>query len=68
MSILEEEAKEKTIGRVVFIHANNESAAITLQQEFQEKHPEIESMVSYFGPVLGTHLGEGAIGVTWYTV
>ena len=67
MNMLEEDAKTKKIVRVVFIHANNESAAIKLRDEFAEKHPEVESIISYFGPVIGTHLGEGSIGVSWYT-
>ena len=32
-----------------------------LQQEF----PDIRFELSYFGPVIGTHLGEGALGLTW---
>lgn len=68
MSMLEEDAQAKIISRVVFIHANNESAVTKLQAEFTEKHPEVETIISYFGPVLGTHLGEGAVGVSWYTM
>jgi fatty acid-binding protein DegV len=26
----------------------------------------VEFIISYFGPVIGTHLGEGALGLTWY--
>ena len=67
MNMLEEDANTKKIVRVVFIHANNESTAIKLRESFAEKHPEVESIISYFGPVIGTHLGEGSIGVSWYT-
>lgn len=65
MSMLEEDATNNKIKWVVFIHANNESSAIELRDEFLEKFPEQETMISYFGPVIGTHLGEGAIGVGW---
>lgn len=68
LSIMDEEASKNTIERVAFIHANDEASAIQLQKEFEENHPDIESVISYFGPVIGTHLGEGALGATWYTV
>src|SRR5699024_11288643 len=67
MSMIDAEAAENTIERVAFIHANNEESALQLQKEFQQRHPNIESVISYFGPVIGTHLGEGALGATWYT-
>lgn len=67
MSMLEEDTINKKVKKVVFIHANNEEAATKLHDEFKEKHPNIETIMSYFGPVLGTHLGEGALGVSWYT-
>lgn len=67
MSMLEDEAVNKKIVRVVFIHANNEAVVTKLQEDFAENYPEIESIISYFGPVIGTHLGEGSIGVCWYT-
>src|SRR5699024_11245803 len=62
MSMIDAEAAENTIERVAFIHANNEESALQLQKEFQQRHPNIESVISYFGPVIGTHLGEGALG------
>lgn len=66
MSMLEDDAQTKRVKRVVFIHANNEPSALQLRDDFQEKHPEIETIISHFGPVIGTHLGEGSIGVSWY--
>lgn len=66
MGMLEEEAAKGKNLRVVFIHANNEEAAAELQDDFLSKYPSAETMISYFGPVIGTHLGEGAIGVGWY--
>lgn len=52
--------------RVVVIHGHVEPAAITLKEELTAKYNNIEVSISYFGPVIGTHLGEGAIGVCWY--
>lgn len=67
MSMLEEDIKQTEVKRVVFIHANNLPKAEAMQQEFSRKHPEIETIISYFGPVIGTHLGEGSLGVSWYS-
>ncbi|HLS06687.1 MAG TPA: DegV family protein [Bacillota bacterium] len=66
-SMLEEDVKTKGVTRVMFIHANDQTSAIQLQEQFSQKYPDIETMVSYFGPVIGTHLGEGAVGIAWYT-
>lgn len=67
VGMLEEEARKGKDLKVVFIHANDEHAASDLRDEFAKKYPASETMISYFGPVIGTHLGEGAIGVSWYT-
>jgi len=47
------------------IHANCEEEAKAWMDELDEKYPNVEFQLSYFGPVIGTHLGEGSIGVTW---
>ncbi|TQS75083.1 DegV family protein [Ornithinibacillus gellani] len=52
--------------RVVVIHGHDEPAAIALKEELMAKYTNLEVSISYFGPVIGTHLGEGAIGVCWY--
>lgn len=68
MGMLDDRVKQGKVKRVVFIHANDEDAALALESEFKEKHPNIETMISYFGPVIGTHLGEKSLGAAWYTV
>lgn len=65
--MLEDDIKAKGVTRVMFIHANAEAAAKDLEKQFKEKHQAIETMISYFGPVIGTHLGEGSLGIAWYT-
>lgn len=67
MSMLEEDSKNKRVARVVFIHANNKNAATKLRDKYREDFPDVETIISYFGPVIGTHLGEGSVGVAWYT-
>lgn len=66
MGMLEADAEKGKELNVVFIHANNEASAEELRDSFQKKYPAMQTSISYFGPVIGTHLGEGAIGVGWY--
>ncbi|GAA0337067.1 DegV family protein [Oceanobacillus oncorhynchi subsp. oncorhynchi] len=66
LGMLEEEVDAGKELRVVFIHGNDRTYAEKLEADFKEKHPEIETSISYFGPVIGTHLGQGAVGVAWY--
>ncbi|WP_156288298.1 DegV family protein [Oceanobacillus salinisoli] len=66
MGMLEEDAAKGKELKVAFIHANDEQTAMDLQKAFSEKYPTMDTTISYFGPVIGTHLGEGAIGVGWY--
>src|SRR5699024_5970807 len=65
MSMIDAEAAENTIERVACIHANNEESALQLQKELQQRHHSMESVISYVGPGMGTHLGEAALGATW---
>ncbi|WP_337020326.1 DegV family protein [Oceanobacillus massiliensis] len=66
MGMLEADAEKGKELNVVFIHANNEASAAELRDSFQKKYPAMQTSISYFGPVIGTHLGEGAIGIGWY--
>ena len=34
----------------------------------QEQYPKLRTSLAYFGPVVGTHLGEGALGFSWDSV
>jgi DegV family protein with EDD domain len=47
------------------IHGNREVEALAFKQELEKKYPHVEFYLSYFGPVIGTHLGEGAMGLGW---
>lgn len=51
--------------RLIVIHANDETAAIQWQTKLAEKYPAYPVDISYFGPVIGTHLGERAIALAW---
>lgn len=65
LSMLEEQAEKQKSMRVVFIATERDDAR-KLETAFKDKYPDIETSVSYFGPVIGTHLGEGSIGAAWY--
>lgn len=45
------------------IHANNLEVAKIEKAKLQEKYPEAQITIGHFGPVIGTHLGEKAIGI-----
>lgn len=51
--------------QAAIIHANNEAEAIEWKKEMEQQYPNAEFVLSYFGAVIGTHLGEGAMGLGW---
>lgn len=51
--------------QAAIIHANREEEAREWKSELEILYPNVEFMISYFGPVIGTHLGEGAMGLGW---
>src|SRR5699024_2623729 len=61
-----ERHKGKPVTAVV-IHSNAEAEAEEWLAALREKHPEVTFRLSYFGPVIGTHLGEGALGLGYTT-
>ncbi|KRM72639.1 DegV family protein [Lacticaseibacillus brantae] len=51
--------------RAMVIHANDLPAAEAWKAELEQKFPDVTFDISYFGPVIGTHLGEKAIAIAW---
>ena len=51
--------------QAVVIHANCEADADEWIAELSAKYPTVSFTKSYFGAVIGTHLGEGAIAMGW---
>ena len=47
------------------IHGNIPEKGQAWLEHLQQEFPDIRFELSYFGPVIGTHLGEGALGLTW---
>lgn len=51
--------------RATVLHSDVETKAKAIYNEMIVKYPEVEWDVSEFGPVLGTHLGPGALAIVW---
>ncbi|MFE6166382.1 DegV family protein [Viridibacillus arvi] len=60
----EDAAKYDRLDAVV-IHGNCENEAKEWMATLQDKFPNVNVKLSYFGPVIGTHLGEGSMGLGW---
>lgn len=51
--------------RGIIVHANAEKAGKEWMEKLQADHPDINFELSYFGPVVGVHLGQGALALAW---
>ncbi|KGR80101.1 DegV family protein [Ureibacillus manganicus] len=60
----EDAVKYKRLEGVV-IHANCEAEGKEWMNELADRYPNVSFSLSYFGPVIGTHLGEGSLGLAW---
>lgn len=66
--MLQEDANKYAKLQATIIHANNEQEAITWKNELVALLPNVQFTISYFGPVIGTHLGEGSMGLGWVKI
>lgn len=66
LGMLNEDIEKGFDLKVAIIHANHEQSAMDIRNDLLAKHPSLDCIIGFFGPVIGTHLGEGAIGVCWY--
>ncbi|MGG3798941.1 DegV family protein [Metabacillus fastidiosus] len=64
--LFDEDANLKVPMDAVIIHANRQEEAEKIKEDLQSKYPHVHFTISYFGPVIGTHLGDGAIALGWY--
>lgn len=60
-----EALKKETSLQATVIHANCEQEAKEWMGQLQQSYPTVDFTLSYFGPVIGTHLGEGAMALGW---
>lgn len=51
--------------RAMVIHANAKEEGQKWMEKLQADHPDIKFELSYFGPVIGVHLGQGALAIGW---
>ena len=49
--------------KLYVIHANNLEVAKEEKAKLQKQYPNAEIEIGHFGPVIGSHLGEKAIGL-----
>ncbi|MED2970951.1 DegV family protein [Fictibacillus sp. B-59209] len=63
--LMEQSVKPDESFKVSVIHAQREEEAKEIAADIQGRYPNADVSVDYFGPVIGTHLGEGSIGITW---
>lgn len=66
LELFDEVAKTGVPIKASVIHANRLETVEELKRQIQDQYPNVEIDISYFGAVIGTHLGEGAIGLGWY--
>lgn len=65
--IFAEDIKNSTSVQATVIHSNRAEKAEQMKKELSEAHPQADIVVSEFGPVIATHLGEGALALGWYS-
>ncbi|UCZ52700.1 DegV family protein [Bacillus shivajii] len=65
LGLLDDAAQDRAPIDITVIHANRPEKAEQLAEELREKYDHANVSVSYFGPVIGTHLGEGSMGIGW---
>lgn len=63
--LLDEAVQQHGALQAVVIHANCEDEARAWMEQLAAAYPTAEFKLSYFGPVIGTHLGEGAVALGW---
>lgn len=62
--MLAEDAEKLPLDAAI-IHANQPKEAEIWLAELSERLPDVHFTISHFGPVIGTHLGEGSMGLGW---
>ncbi|WP_139492189.1 DegV family protein [Brevibacillus dissolubilis] len=66
MELFEAEAQKGKPMRCSIVQADVREEAEEWKKYIEEKYPHVDVSVSHFGPVIATHVGNGAMGLTWY--
>ena len=64
VDMLAEDAAKMPLEAAI-IHANRPEEAEIWLDELSAQLPDVKFTISHFGPVIGTHLGEGSMGLGW---
>lgn len=64
VELLAEDAEKMPLEASI-IHGNSPAEAEKWLAELQDTFPTVDFTISHFGPVIGTHLGEGSMGLGW---
>lgn len=59
-------AKEGKPMKASIIHSHRQQDFEALKAKIESEFPNVEVCEGYFGPVIGTHLGDRSIGLAWY--
>jgi len=51
--------------QVSVVHASSEEEGLKFKEYLEKQFPNIQFNFGYFGPVVGVHVGRGALGITW---
>ncbi|MGY4688908.1 DegV family protein [Salibacterium sp. K-3] len=65
LQLFDEDAGSGARVRATVIHANRPEKAERIKQQLADSYPNVEMDTGWFGPVIGTHLGEGGLGIGW---
>ncbi|GEK90488.1 DegV family protein [Alkalibacterium kapii] len=65
-TLLEESIREKDYPiEATVVHAFCEEEAQAFKEKLAHRFPEVRFTFSFLGPVVGVHIGEGAVGMAW---
>ncbi len=64
--LFKEDAETGVPINAVVIHANHIEEAEAWKKELEAQYPNVSVKFSLFGPVVGTHVGQGTVGLSWY--
>lgn len=51
--------------RAIVFHGNAEEAGQKWMEKLQADHPDVQFELSFFSPIIGVHLGQGALAIGW---
>ncbi|PRO65701.1 fatty acid-binding protein DegV [Alkalicoccus urumqiensis] len=63
--LLDEDVDENDRVLIAVIHGNCPEKAEPIADDLRSRYPNATVYISYFGPVIGTHLGPGSLGIGW---